>query len=89
MVDSVLPPGFMLVDLNRIDACAGAPGDVRMRVGAAPAPLRKTNLGAEWASRYAMIGRLAAIAEANPETRDKTLRLQQVLSSGGAGEGRR
>ncbi|TWT11719.1 hypothetical protein [Reyranella sp. CPCC 100927] len=41
------------------------------------------------ASRDAMIGRLAAIAEANPEIRDETLRLQQVLSSGDAGVVRR
>lgn len=41
------------------------------------------------ASRDAMIGRLTAIAEANPEIRDETLRLQQVLSSSGAGESRR
>lgn len=41
------------------------------------------------ASRDAMVGRLAAIAEANPEIRDETLRLQQVLSSSGAGEVRR
>ncbi|TXL80464.1 hypothetical protein FHP25_05410 [Vineibacter terrae] len=53
MADPVLLPGFMLVDPNRIDRRTGAPGEVRLRVGAAPTPqdrlstLRKTHPDAE------------------------------------------
>lgn len=53
MADPTLPPGFMLVDPDRIDRRTGAPGDVRVRVGAAPTPkdrlstLRRTYPNAE------------------------------------------
>lgn len=38
MADPVLPPGFMLVDPNRIDRRTGAPASVRAAVGAAQTP---------------------------------------------------
>jgi hypothetical protein len=38
MADPQLPPGFLLVDPNRIDRRTGAPADVRAAVGAAQTP---------------------------------------------------
>lgn len=38
MADPILPPGFVVLDPNRIDRKSGAPGITRARVGAAPTP---------------------------------------------------